>query len=173
MANRAAAAFVLRDGDREELTRLTRSTASRAGLAQRARIVLLVADGTSNSAIADKVGVSRPTVLDWRGRYEREGISGLDDDPRSGRPKQIDHGRIVSVTLAPPPMVGFCCGSTGRPCPRSRPVGSRLCCPWTAAPARLYSRDCVSVARLCGSCCEERSDSRAIQVLELPGRALA
>jgi transposase len=103
MANRPAAALVLRDGDREELSRLTRSTAARAGLAQRARIVLLAAEGASNTAIADKVGVSRPTALDWRGRYELEGMSGLDDDPRSGRPKTIDHGRIVSVTLAPPP----------------------------------------------------------------------
>ena len=80
-----------------------RSTAGRAGLAQRARIVLLAADGSSNTAIADKVGVSRPTVLGWRGRYDREGIAGLCDDPRSGRPRRIDHGRIVSVTLAPPP----------------------------------------------------------------------
>jgi transposase len=103
MANRAAAALVLRDGDREVLSRLTRSSAGRAGLAQRARIVLLAADGASNTAIADRVGVSRPTVLDWRNRYAREGVSGLDDDPRSGRPRTIEHRRIVSVTLAPPP----------------------------------------------------------------------
>jgi len=103
MANRPAAALLLRDGDRERLSRLTRSSAGRAGLAQRARIVLLAADGASNTAIADRVGVSRPTVLDWRGRYEGEGIAGLDDDARSGRPRTIDHREIVAVTLAPPP----------------------------------------------------------------------
>ena len=103
MANRPAAALLLRDGDREWLSRLTRSSAGRAGLAQRARIVLLGAGGASNTAIADRVGVSRPTVLDWRGRYQREGIAGLDDDPRSGRPPTIDHREIVAVTLAPPP----------------------------------------------------------------------
>jgi len=103
MANRPAAALVLEDGDREELARLTRSSAGRAGLAQRARIVLLAADGASNTAIADKVGVSRPTVLDWRKRYSSEGLLGLDDDPRSGRPRTIDHRQVVSVTLAPPP----------------------------------------------------------------------
>jgi transposase len=103
MANRPAAALVLRDGDRRELTRLTRSHAGRAGLAQRARIVLLAADGESNTAIADRVGVSRPTVLDWRKRYAADGLAGLDDDPRSGRPRTIDHRRIVAVTLAPPP----------------------------------------------------------------------
>ena len=75
MANRAAPALVLRDGDREELARITRSTSVRAGLAQRARIVLaaadgaqrarivlLAADGEANYVIAERVGVSRPTV---------------------------------------------------------------------------------------------------------------
>ena len=42
---------------------MTRSSSVRAGLAQRARIVLLAADGVSNTAIAERVGVSRPTVL--------------------------------------------------------------------------------------------------------------
>ena len=103
MANRAAAALGLREGDREVLARLTRATSGRAGLAQRARIVLLAADGESNTAIAGKVGVSRPTVIGWRSRYRDKGITGLDDQERSGRPRTIDHRRIVSVTLAPPP----------------------------------------------------------------------
>ena len=94
---------MLREGDREELTRLTRSPSVRAGLAQRARIVLLAADGLGNSAIAEKLGTARPTVIDWRKRYVAGGIAGLADDPRSGRPRSIDHARIVSVTLAPPP----------------------------------------------------------------------
>jgi hypothetical protein len=68
-----------------------RSSSLRAGLAQRARIVLLAADGVSNTEIAKRVGVSRPTVIDWRARYERSGMTGLDDEPRSGRPRQVDH----------------------------------------------------------------------------------
>jgi len=75
----------------------------RAGLAQRARIVLLAADGMSNTAIAEKVGVSRPTVIDWRSRYESSGLAGLDDAPRSGRPRSIDHEAIITATLLPPP----------------------------------------------------------------------
>jgi len=82
---------------------LTRASSGRAGLAQRARIVLLAAEGESNTAIADRVGVSRPTVIDWRNRYVREGLAGLADDPRSGRPRTINHEQIVAVTLAPPP----------------------------------------------------------------------
>lgn len=82
---------------------MTRSSSVRAGLAQRARIVLLAAAGESNTAIAAKVGVSRPTVIGWRGRYADRGIAGLSDDPRPGRPRTIDHREVVAATLAPPP----------------------------------------------------------------------
>jgi len=91
----------LRDGDRERLTGWTRSSSLRAGLAQRARIVLLAADGVSNTEIAKRVGVSRPTVIDWRTRYGRSGMTGLDDEPRSGRPRQVDHDAIITATLTP------------------------------------------------------------------------
>jgi len=60
MPNRPAAASALRDGDREELTRLTRSSSVRAGLAQRARIVLLAAEGVATTAIAGKGGGLAP-----------------------------------------------------------------------------------------------------------------
>jgi transposase len=103
MANRPAPALILREGDREELSRLTRSSSVRAGLAQRARIVLLAADGESNTAIAMLLGVSRPTVIGWRDRYLARGVAGLDDEPRSGRPRTIDHAAIITATLRPPP----------------------------------------------------------------------
>ena len=99
---RPAISLWLREGDREGC-RLTRSSSVRAGLAQRARIVLLAADGVSNTAIADSVGVSRPTVIGWRQRYQARGMAGLDDDPRSGRPRSIDHAAIITATLQPPP----------------------------------------------------------------------
>jgi transposase len=85
------------------LVRLTRSSSVRAGLAQRARIVLLAADGVSNTAIAELVGVSRPTVIGWRDRYQRRGLAGLVDEPRPGRPRSIDHAAIITATLKPPP----------------------------------------------------------------------
>src|SRR5829696_1042645 len=91
--------MALRVGDREELERLTRSSSVRAGLAQRARIVLLAADGLSNTRIAELMGVSRPTVIGWRARYAARGLAGLDDQARSGRPRQRDHREIVAATL--------------------------------------------------------------------------
>ena len=103
MANRPAPRLVLRDGDETRLARLTRATTVRSGLAVRARIVLLAATGMSNAGIAARVGVSRPTVIGWRERYQAKGIAGLDDAPRSGRPRTIDHRKIVTATLTPPP----------------------------------------------------------------------
>ncbi|WP_082697120.1 IS630 family transposase [Kocuria rosea] len=103
MANHPAAPLLLRQGDRETLQRLVRSTSVRAGLAQRARIVLLAADGVSNTEIAEKVGATRTTVIAWRARYDEAGIEGLADHDRAGRPRRIDHRAIVAATLRPPP----------------------------------------------------------------------
>jgi transposase len=72
-------------------------------MAQRARIVLLAADGLGNTAIAERVGVSRPTVIGWRQRYQAKGIHGLADEDRSGRPRVIDRAAVIAATLAPPP----------------------------------------------------------------------
>jgi transposase len=98
-----APALVLRDGDRKRLSGWVRSSTVRAGLAQRARIVLLAADGVSNTEIASRVGVSRPTVISWRSRYQSSGIDGLEDDQRPGRPRLVDHAAIVTATLMSPP----------------------------------------------------------------------
>ena len=103
MANRPAVALAVSDADREELARLARSSAVRAGLVQRARIVLLASQGMSNTAIAAAVGASRPTVIGWRERYATGGLDGLLDRPRSGRPRVVDHRRVVAATLRPPP----------------------------------------------------------------------
>ena len=93
----------LRDGDRELLESWTRSSAIRAGLAQRARIVLLAAAGVSNTEIAERVGVSRPTVIGWRDRYATSGSGGLVDEQRSGRPRTVNRAEILAATLSPPP----------------------------------------------------------------------
>jgi transposase len=103
MANRPAPGLVINDDDRAELVRLTRSSTVAAGLAQRARIVLLAGHGLANTAIAEQVGVSVPTVLKWRGRFARHGLPGLVDQARSGRPRVVDHKKIITVTLKPPP----------------------------------------------------------------------
>jgi len=85
------------------LTGMVRSTSIRAGLAIRARIVLLAADGTPNVEIAELIGVSRPTVNLWRNRYAESGVSGLQDEAKPGRPRTVDRKTILTATLTPPP----------------------------------------------------------------------
>jgi hypothetical protein len=52
----------------------------------RARIVLLAAEGTSNKEIARGLYTTPQTVCKWRKRFYEEGLGGLEDRPRSGRP---------------------------------------------------------------------------------------
>jgi transposase len=89
--------------DRELLTSLTRSPSVRAGLAQRARVVLLAADGVGTTEIGRRVGLSRPAVIGWKRRFAAEGVRGLEDRAKSGRPVRIDAAEIVLATLEQPP----------------------------------------------------------------------
>jgi hypothetical protein len=91
--------LVIQDADRVELEPLTRSSSASAGLAQRARIVLLAGLG-ADAWIAVQVGVS---VLKWRGRFARKGLASLSDEARSDRPRRVDRARVIATTLRPPP----------------------------------------------------------------------
>ena len=100
---RSAAVLRLDDGDRATLMTWSRSSSVRAGVAVRARVVLAVADGEGPSSVARRLGVSRPTVTLWRDRFLANGLDGLDDASRSGRPKLVDDAAILAATLEPPP----------------------------------------------------------------------
>src|SRR6476619_4283153 len=89
--------------DREVLESWLRSSSLRAGLAQRARIVLLAADGVAVTDIVERVGVSKPTVIGWKKRYAAEGLGGLEDRPKPGRRRVVDEVAVGSATLEPPP----------------------------------------------------------------------
>jgi transposase len=106
----AAAVLTLRDGDRGCLEALARSASARPSLAQRARIVLMSAEGLTNTEIARRTGATRPTVINWRNRYAAGGISALGDRPRPGRPAVVDELEVVATTLAdngrPPAHLG-------------------------------------------------------------------
>ena len=88
--------------DREVLESWLRAPSARAGHVQRARIVLLAADGVGTMEIARRIGCSKPTVISWKRRYRDEGVGGLDDRPKSGRPREIDEHEIVARTLEEP-----------------------------------------------------------------------
>ena len=79
------------------------STVGAAGLAKRARIVLLAADGVANTQIAELVGATRDHGAALAGPLPVPGVAGLEDRARSGRPRELDHRAIVAATLMPPP----------------------------------------------------------------------
>ena len=71
-------------------------------LVTRARIVLMAADGMQNLEISKEVGLSRNAVGRWRRRFVEDGIQGLGDELRPGRPRSIgdeDIAQLIAQTL--------------------------------------------------------------------------
>jgi transposase len=68
---------------------------------QRARILLLAAEGVADSEIAERLGVGRSTVIAWRKRYRQEGLSGrLVDRHRRGHPRTVRRTRRAEILAA-------------------------------------------------------------------------
>ena len=70
-----AAALVVSEGQREVLEALSVSRTSPHREVQRARALLLAADGVANARIASEVGVTPMTVRSWRTRFEAQGLT--------------------------------------------------------------------------------------------------
>lgn len=90
---RVAPAVSLDPTTKAALQRIVRSASSPQSLVQRSRIVLAAADGETNQQIADTLKMPEVTVGKWRRGYARQGLPGLQDAPRSGRP--IKHGTEI------------------------------------------------------------------------------
>ncbi len=96
---RVAPEIVLTNEERAELTKRVRSKLTSVRLAQRARIVLLAADGMQNQAIAEQLAVGRVQVSRWRARYAQSRLSGIERDlPRGAPPAKVDMARLVELT---------------------------------------------------------------------------
>lgn len=87
----------LSPGVQTELESLERSRSLPAGLVRRAEIVLLCAQGLDNGTVAEMVGTSRQTVGLWRARFRQQGLMGLYDERRPGRPRSIEDERILAL----------------------------------------------------------------------------
>ncbi len=91
--------------DRTELEAWLRSQTIARSLAVRAQIVLGSAQGQSIRELAQRLRVSQPTVCLWRRRYQAQGVAGLRNRTRSGRPRRISSARelaVVNATLRKP-----------------------------------------------------------------------
>jgi transposase len=85
------------DRDRAHLEALLRAGNTPKKVADRARIVLLVGAGLTVEEVADRTGFSRNAVYRWRCRYEAQGVDGLDDAPRPGRPVELREKKVREV----------------------------------------------------------------------------
>jgi putative transposase len=88
---------------------MQRSRTLPAGLARRARIIVLAARGLYNTRIAEQVGLTSSMVGYWRKRFLAQGLEGLQDEPRPGAPRELGDERIAKLlrkTLDTPPVDG-------------------------------------------------------------------
>ena len=85
---RTVPALSITGEERAELERRAQGEACSRRRAQRARIVLLAAEGLPNRQIARLVGLNQNQVGMWRKRFAATGIAGLEDRPRPGRPRR-------------------------------------------------------------------------------------
>ncbi len=93
--------------EKDQLVSWSKRPKTAQALAMRARVVLLAAEGQSNTAIGQQIAVSLHTVGKWRQRYLDQGLDGLVDEPRPGtshklRDKQIEH--VLALTLESTPV---------------------------------------------------------------------
>ena len=116
---------------REQLKTMERSRSLPQALAQRARIILLAADGLNNSSVAARLGLSRPTVGKWRQRFLRQGLAGLYDEAKPGGPRSIGDEQMANLirrTLETKPKDGthWTCGSLSAETKISRATVHRI-----------------------------------------------
>ena len=101
---RVAPEIVLTNEEHAELSKLVRSKLSSVRIAQRARIVLLAANGMQNKDIAQQLGVGRVQVARWRERYAEARLAGIERDlPRGAPPAKVDVSRLVELTTQTKP----------------------------------------------------------------------
>ncbi len=104
-----ATVIELSSEDRKTSEGWARASKTEKRMAERARISLAAADGESMAAIAEGLQTRQAHVSKWLTRFAREGIEGLHDAPRQGRPArygQETERRILALLDEPPPF-GF------------------------------------------------------------------
>ncbi len=98
--------FRITSKQRGELDALTRKRTIDSKLFLRARLILLVADGHGHTEIGLMLGIHRNHVAKWCNRFDAQGIDGLADRARSGKPRSYtdsDRHRIVTRVCTTPP----------------------------------------------------------------------
>src|SRR6516165_7144707 len=93
-----AAKIQLTAAQQEELERCVASRTLPVRAAERVKIILGLAAGKAKQQIAKQLGIARQTVRRWEQRYLQQGTEkGLQDAPRSGRPRLIGPEKIQQI----------------------------------------------------------------------------
>ena len=92
--------FQLPPQDRNRLEQILRTTSLSAGLVRRARVLLLLADGVSLRQIQAQTGMSPRRIQHWKRSWRKQGLDGLLDAPRSGRPKKLTVAKEAAILAA-------------------------------------------------------------------------
>jgi transposase len=96
--SRAAAPLAISVEQREVLETLAKSPSAAHRVVQRARALLLAGKGVSNTRIGEVVGISRPTVLAWRGQFEKDGLVGFGEVAKGrGRKPSISDEKVAEI----------------------------------------------------------------------------
>lgn len=106
---RKAAEIILTPEEEKELRRRLRAGRTEKRMALRAQLVLACAAGRATTEVAAQFQVRPTTVSQWRGRFARERLAGLQDLARSGRKARYsaeDERRVLKVLAQKPPK-GF------------------------------------------------------------------
>ena len=101
-------ALAISDEERAELERRVRAHTTPQRMVRRCRVVLLAAEGLPSRRIAPEVGLNENQVAVWRHRFAAERLAGLQDRPRSGRPRVYGHDdrlKIIETVTAKTPEV--------------------------------------------------------------------
>ena len=94
--------------------KLVRSQTASVRLVQRANIVHLASQGETIPQITAELGCAPNVVRKWFKRFDKEGLAGLEDAPRSGAPSRYtaeNKARVVAAALTPPRDLGLPYGS--------------------------------------------------------------
>ncbi len=91
------------------IKKLAHSRTASARLVERARIIELALEGQTIPQIVQQLHLSEPMVRKWWKRFEQQGLTGLEDAPRSGAPSRYtaeNKARIVQAACTPPSQLG-------------------------------------------------------------------
>lgn len=129
-----SAALTITAEDKTGLEKIIRSGKTQQRVALRAKIILGAASGQSNNALAQALGVSRPTVIDWRKRFAEGGVKALYRDRPRGRSfkplARTKESEVITKTQTPPAhATHWSCRSMAKACGISKAAVQRI---WSA-----------------------------------------